>query len=368
MSNQNQLRNIPIEILDLDVDPSDRWKDIIVKYRASLLHIYDQLNNLEIGTLGFCAKYGVLGLVNISRMLGKVKYLDELQSIATGMGVPVSRVILMQLMYELSTCCTSSIINTKKNPIMVRTMDWALDSLDPLTINLNVMKGGRVIYQATTWVGYVGILTAVRPESYAIAINYRRSYQNSMWDNFKACWSMRWPIGYAVRDLLDNQFDYHAASKFLKKVSLIAPCYITMCCRRRNGPISGIVTMNSDGVVIQRDQSHDSDDQSMGTVEIGNKKTLTQTNIDQNIYDSDKDILYSIRRRDLANSIGEGLLEMHSDELKVDTYSRRTKLLEKYLVHPILNEETRYISLMAPGKFDPEDFESLDSRHINSNF
>lgn len=364
---QKNLKEIPTEVLDLDLPPEKRWIHIVQNYEYELKKIYNQLNNQELSYLGSFGKYGLLGLINLFVGLGKVKFIEELNSIAEVMEVPVSRVILMQLMYELSTCCTSSIINTRQDPILVRTMDWNLTSLDPLTINLNVKKGGRIIYQATTWVGYVGILTAVRPDHYAIAINYRRSYTNTIWDNFKACISMRWPIGYLVRDILDGQVDHHGAVELFKKSTLIAPCYITMISRRRKGPISGIVKMKDDGLVIQRNQYPHAEDDLNAVIYLGNNSVLTQTNIDQGCYDDDKDILWSIKRRDLAKVIGDGLLELGKGKLKVNTLEQRSKILGKYLTFPILNDETRYISLIHPGRFNTEEIDCLDSRKIFNN-
>lgn len=40
-------------------------------------------------------------------------------------------------------------------------MDWGMEFLKPLTIEVDFVKGGRSQYVATTWVGYVGVLTGM---------------------------------------------------------------------------------------------------------------------------------------------------------------------------------------------------------------
>jgi hypothetical protein len=352
----NKLLEIQTEILDLDLPPKDRWVHIIKKNESNLHHIFNELDNLELGILGNVSKQTVLLLIATYKWFGKIKYIEELQSIADILNVSVNKIILMQLMYELSTCCTSSIINTDNGPIMIRTMDWDLESLNPLTINLNVVKNGVIIYQATTWVGYVGILTAVKNDWYGLSINYRRSYENTMWDNLKACLSMRYPIGYLVRDIFDNQLSHRDAINILKTTYLIAPCYITVIKKRRNI----LSKSDDDGLIIQRNHAPNTTDSD--TIFLGQNKTLTQTNIDQGCEDPDKDLLWSIDRRHLANSIGEGLLQLGKGIIDIQDESSRTKILEKYMVFPIKNHETRYISLISPLNFGSN---CLDSRLVS---
>ena len=42
-------------------------------------------------------------------------------------------------------------------------MDWELDLLKPLTIEVDFQKAGKTAYVATTWAGYVGVFTGLRP-------------------------------------------------------------------------------------------------------------------------------------------------------------------------------------------------------------
>lgn len=44
-------------------------------------------------------------------------------------------------------------------PQHIRTMDWGMEWLRPLTIEVDFIRGGKTQYVATTWVGYVGVLT-----------------------------------------------------------------------------------------------------------------------------------------------------------------------------------------------------------------
>ena len=50
----------------------------------------------------------------------------------------IGRLVLIQFVYECFACCTSIICQDKQTniPMHIRTMDWALDFLKPLTIGM----------------------------------------------------------------------------------------------------------------------------------------------------------------------------------------------------------------------------------------
>jgi hypothetical protein len=70
--------------------------------------------------------------------------------------------MLLQLSYE-SRGCTSIATVINGNAVLARTLDWDLPELRDLTIELDVRHGTTPLYTATTFAGYVGILTAMRP-------------------------------------------------------------------------------------------------------------------------------------------------------------------------------------------------------------
>jgi len=89
--------------------------------------------------------------------------------------------VALQLVYEASTCCTSIVVEDDKGVphhmfapdlpfyrfllivyklciciyyLFSRTMDWELDFLEPLTIEIDFQRGGKTLYVATSWAGY----------------------------------------------------------------------------------------------------------------------------------------------------------------------------------------------------------------------
>lgn len=74
-----------------------------------------------------------------------------------------------------------------------------MDFLKPLTIEVEFQTNGITIFSATTWAGYVGILTGVRTNGFSISVNFRSTSKGSSWSNVKNLLSYDWPVGFLVR-------------------------------------------------------------------------------------------------------------------------------------------------------------------------
>jgi hypothetical protein len=66
-----------------------------------------------------------------------------------------------------------------------------------MTVELDFQRGGRTVFLGTTWAGYVGILTGVRPGAYSVSVNFRVVGDGVM-TNLKKGLKSHWPIGFLV--------------------------------------------------------------------------------------------------------------------------------------------------------------------------
>ena len=80
-------------------------------------------------------------------------------------------------------------------------------TVEALNIDVRVFRGRQLLYVATTWAGYIGILTAQRPERYAAAVNFREPSETS---EVKVD---ALPVGLALRSVLERNENY---ADFLK--------------------------------------------------------------------------------------------------------------------------------------------------------
>lgn len=80
-----------------------------------------------------------------------------------------------QVAYEAFAACTGVVVDGEAHPLHIRTMDWDMPALAALTIEVDFVRAGAKVFTATTWAGYVGVLTGVRPRGFSVAVNYRRT-------------------------------------------------------------------------------------------------------------------------------------------------------------------------------------------------
>ncbi|MES1910342.1 MAG: hypothetical protein MHM6MM_002951 [Cercozoa sp. M6MM] len=157
------------------------------------------------------------------------------------MNIPLGKLTALQLVYEASAACTSVMapLNARGDSLLhIRSMDWEMDFLRDVTLELDVRKAGRTLFIATSWAGYVGILTGVKPlpegdlahwqQSFSVAVNYR-VLDMSFGRNLRKLLRYKWPVGFLVRETLTNACDVYHAIEWLVTSELVAPTYLSIC-------------------------------------------------------------------------------------------------------------------------------------------
>lgn len=132
----------PTFVVNLDVSPKLRWQHIIRLYMDQFREVEKRIESMINDIVGQWAGpmlEKVLSTVmsGITR-LGLVYYGEELKGFAQETGIPLGKLVLIQFVYECFACCTSIVCQDEQNqiPMHIRTMDWGLDFLKPLTIGI----------------------------------------------------------------------------------------------------------------------------------------------------------------------------------------------------------------------------------------
>ncbi len=236
----------PTYTINLDKPEEERWAHIVPDFKDKI-HLATKLAD---DMLGQTAQSVLVPLLGVACKTNAVLYCNELKGIARDTGIEVGRVLMLQLAYEAFAACTSVVVQGPRHPIHIRTMDWDLPELKALTINVVYKSRGRIVFRGTTWAGYIGILTGMKPRSFSVSINYRRTRQCSespamaFSKNIYRCIAGYWPIGYLVREVLTSQKCYSDAVIEFQNSELIAPTYITICGTKKH-----------EGAIITRDRS-----------------------------------------------------------------------------------------------------------------
>jgi len=262
--------------INLDLPQSERWLDLLAEFKPQLEVVKNNMKGLIDEMLG-ASYYFIIPLIKTFKAFKSIMFLEELESISKAMGMSFEYVLLLQLCYEVSSCCTSAITKVNNEYVFFRTMDWPMDFLKDLTVDLEFVKDGATLFFATTWVGYVGVLTATVPHKYSIAVNYRRTKDislSSITKNAISIMNMNWPVGYLIRNVCEKNASYGSMLQYACRATLVSPCYITVCGTNERPKV---ITRDTDKYTIHK---HD---------------YVVQTNCDQ--CKVSPDILYSVSRR-----------------------------------------------------------------------
>jgi hypothetical protein len=245
----------PLFFVNLDAPPEVRWNHIILEYKDRLRGVLSTIDEiLGAGTIRGLAESAFSGI----NTLGRFYYSSELEGISKASGLSTGQVAMLQIAYEAFAACTSILVNMKDTqqngnsyPFHIRTMDWEMPALQRLTIEVDFVRQGVPIFRATTWPGYVGVLTGMRFNSFSVSVNYRRSQEGhrdmlgglltNMLEGLKG---NSWPISFLVREVLDQHTYFEQAAGALQSSTLMASTYII---------IGGMV--EDEGFVITRGRS-----------------------------------------------------------------------------------------------------------------
>jgi len=139
--------------------------------------------------------------------------------------------VLMNILYEVSTACTSIVAMDDQNRIWhSRNLDWTFAnySLTNVTVAIDFQQGGKTVYQGISWGGYAGLLTGMRGGSYSISID-----QRSTLDIFAILQALKRihdrkavPVSFLLRQTLAANLTYDAAVSRLANTEVSTSVYL----------------------------------------------------------------------------------------------------------------------------------------------
>jgi len=139
----------------------------------------------------------------------------------------------------LHAACTSVAAMLPGGPRLFRTMDWDLKLLQQLSATFHFIGDG-LNFTASSWAGYVGVLTGVRAagpnwDGLAISVNFRRKVQEPLsigviLEKVKNLVTLGEPVGFLLRRVLGGQqyATHQAAMRALEQQAVVAPVYFTV--------------------------------------------------------------------------------------------------------------------------------------------
>eukprot|EP01050_Picozoa_sp_SAG11_P017571 SAG11_NODE_2548_length_3231_cov_14.685504_3_plen_436_part_00 len=241
--------------IDLDQSPAERW-GWVVAYRSYFNQaralVVDEFLEEDGGTLPAWLRLGARALLACVPAERRA----EVEACALACDVPPAELALVNYLYELKAKCSSFVVSrTDGRPLHARTLDWpGCAVLSACTVRLRVLRGGRLLYEAVSWPGYLGVLTAVVPGRFSVSVNFREDERaaasmaaggapGSLTDMARRSTAMLGAfarrgrsVGFAVRALLEGAEPrtFEQAVEELRRVELVAPVYFILAGVRRD--------------------------------------------------------------------------------------------------------------------------------------
>jgi len=232
---------VPWFNVNLDAPPQERYKEIASHYHKEMAEVIQVIKDMLslLGDLPFEMLVKLMGYAEDE--LIPMPYKLEIQGIAEASGIPVAELALMNIYYELSRFCTSIVAQTPEGQLFhARNLDfgqlfiwdnstrsWKLtEKLKKVTININFIKNGQILFKGTTMAGHVGIITGMRPQAFSISMNAKvlpditnviSWFSGGQKDVHFVMW--------VEREVFEKCSTFQEARTYLSSVNQLAGCY-----------------------------------------------------------------------------------------------------------------------------------------------
>jgi len=235
-------RGIVLDV-DLAAPPGERWKE-------AAECIAPEVNQLVLDVVTWCrnglprewppwlrlvAEAAVRGAADFAGrsvgfaagLLGQ-EYAREVRCIAKAADVSYPQLVLANVMYDIaeiwhwlypSACSSYSCSLPSGEPILCRTLDWGVpEGLGKYTV-LVVYHRGKRQYVSVGLIGFVGVLSAMRPGAWAVALNQAPSRKIP----FRA---IQIPACVRLRSICDVAQKYGTIVERMKKAQRVSPFFV----------------------------------------------------------------------------------------------------------------------------------------------
>ncbi|XP_063776884.1 acid ceramidase [Pseudophryne corroboree] len=236
--------NVPWYTVDLDQPPSERWQKLVSDKKEPLTLLIQHIKKLA---SSFSPKLVDIVDTKLPFIIGKLpsSFGEEMKGVADASGVPLGEIMLFNIFYEIFTVCTSVVAEDTSGALLhARNMDFGLflgwdvknnswmvtELLQPLVVNVKFLKNNGTIFMATSFAGYIGILTGLKPGVLTLTMNERFSLDGGY------IGVLEWIIGirhgawmsFLTRSVLENATSYEEAKNLLSKTEMLAPAYFIL--------------------------------------------------------------------------------------------------------------------------------------------
>ncbi|KAM9470417.1 N-acylsphingosine amidohydrolase (acid ceramidase) 1a [Clarias gariepinus] len=237
--------NVNWYTVNLDLPPNQRWTHVIKEKKTEMAAMIQAIKDLANGF--FHGKLTNLVDEVLPLIVDVLPYPfnEEIEGIAHVSEVPLGEVVLFNIFYEVFTVCTSVVTEDLNGNIYhARNLDFGLfmgwdkknhtwtltEKLKPLVVNVDFRRNDRTVFKSTSFAGYVGMLTGIKPREFTLTMNERFSIDGGYIGILEWILGMRdgmW-MSFLTRIVLENATSYEHAKNQLAQKKLLAPAYFIL--------------------------------------------------------------------------------------------------------------------------------------------
>jgi len=238
--------------IDLDTPAIERWSEVMQSFDKD--DILQTINHVFSSVLPSRLQPVITSLASELLYIIPQPYRDEIVGISKALDIKLGDAVLMNIVYDLTAykglgfkACTSIVACDSNGTIFHgRNLDYfAPADLRKLTIQVEFMKNDKVHFKATTYAGYVGIVTGYRPNLFSITGDERD--EGSLVSNILSLLGGNSFTFFMEREVLNKAQNYSEALQLLTSSPTIAPVYFILAGVNRNE--GAIITKSAGGLV-----------------------------------------------------------------------------------------------------------------------
>ncbi len=222
----------PLEFrVNLDEPPSMRWKEVIIARREAIIEFGEIIES----------KISYWEKLLFSQFLYYF-YLDdeiyqEILSAAEATNLDYRLFVLLSYYYEMNVFCTGVLARSKEGYIIHgRNLDYnQADLLRSLVVDVDFYRDNKLLYRATTLVGYFGIITGMKPGAFSISLNQRNPLSSTTAiENLLTAASGAMGNSILIRRTLETKQSFQEAVDYLSTQPIVTYCYYVVAGLRGN--------------------------------------------------------------------------------------------------------------------------------------
>ncbi|XP_077987044.1 N-acylethanolamine-hydrolyzing acid amidase-like [Glandiceps talaboti] len=316
----------PRFVLNLDLPPEERWLDIASYWGKD--EIQDYMKQI---IARFVPESLVPAIDFIAADIGTYlpsPYKEEIISLAEYAEINIGDMVALNIVYDVTAFCTSIVAQDTNGIIWHgRNLDYPFgDILRNLTLIFDAQKNGETIYTATSFIGYTGVLTGMKPHHYTASIDQRDtgSILGNLVEVVNALIKHKSNfVSFLLRDTLTSVTYFDDAVEKLAYTEIVAPVYY----------IVGGIGPN-EGAVITRNRKTAED---VWFIDMDQDRWfLVETNFDH----WEPPPPHGNRRIPAINAM---------KKVGQDNINNKT-MFDVMSVHPVLNTYTAYTAVMSASR------------------